>query len=720
MKTTGTGNSVKAESNKQSGIARRDFFKYLGAGIVFVFETFDPYHLLSFPSEQRRELPSDFNAFLWISEDGTVSLYTGKIEMGQGIITSLAQEMAEEMDLEVSKIKMVMGDTDLCPWDMGTFGSMTTRIFGPSMRAAAAEARAVLLQLGSERLNVPVSGLEIRNGVISDKSDNTKKVSYSELAKGKKIEKHLDIKPKVKDYSDFKVIGKPLQRQDAKLKVTGQAKYAGDMLFPDTLFARVLRPPSHGAKLVSADTSEAEKMNGIKVVKEGDFIAVLHKDRDIADQAIVKVKAEYSFDEMDVNDKTIFQHLLKTGAAGNQIAGTGDLSKGREMSETIVESEFYNSYVAHAPIEPHTATAKMEKGKMTIWSSTQRPFATQETISKELNIPIDKVRVITPFVGGGFGGKSAGLQASEAVRLTKLTGKPITVAWTREEEFFYDTFRPAAVVKITSGMSKPGKISLWDYHTYYAGSRGSDTLYDVPNSFTFSHGGGSGEEAHPFATGPWRAPGNNTNTFARESQINIMAAKAGIDPLEFRLKNLKDERMIGVLEAVADLFGYTPGKNPSGRGYGIACGTDVGTYVAHMAEVKVDKTTGHVQVIRVACAQDMGLCVNPEGSVIQMEGCITMGLGYCLTEEIQFQGGKIANRNFDSYELPRFSWVPKITTKILDKKDQPAHGGGEPAIICMGGLIANAIFDATGARLYQLPMTPERILNAIKKDRVIF
>jgi CO/xanthine dehydrogenase Mo-binding subunit len=194
-----------------------------------------------------------------------------------------------------------------------------------------------------------------------------------------------------------------------------------------------------------------------------------------------------------------------------------------------------------------------------------------------------------------------------------------------------------------------------------------------------------------------------------------MAVKAGMDPLEFRLKNLKDERMIAVLRAVADKFGWTPAKGPSGRGYGIACGTDAGTWVAHMAEVKVDKSTGHVQVIRVVCAQDMGLCINPEGAAIQMEGCITMGLGYALTEEVKFTGGKIHNRNFDTYQLPRFSWVPKIETVILDRHDQPAQGGGEPAIICMGGLLANAIFDATGSRLYQLPMAPERLLEALKK-----
>jgi isoquinoline 1-oxidoreductase len=716
MKTTEIGKNVSAESAESHAIGRRDFFKLLGAGIFIVFESWDPYELLALPPEQRRALPSDFNSFLWIAEDGSVSCFTGKIEMGQGIITSLAQEMADELDVEISKVKMVMGDTDLCPWDMGTFGSMSTRIFGPPMRAAAAEARAILLQFGAEHLGVPVERLEVNNGMISDKSDKTKKVSYADLTKGKKIEKHLDTKPKVKDYTQFKIVGKPLVRQDALLKVTGKAKFAGDMLFPDTLYARVLHPPSHGAKLVSADTSEAAQTDGIKVIKEGDFVAVLHKNRDKADEAIVKVKAEYSFDEMDVNDKTIFDHLLKVASTGNVIGNKGDLATGRQLSETLIESTFYNGYVAHSPMEPHTASARMEDGKMTVWSSTQRPFATQETISRELDIPLEKVRVNTPFVGGGFGGKSAGLQASEAARLAKLTGKPVVVAWTRDEEFFYDTFRPAAVVKINSGMSKSGKINLWDFHTYFAGDRGSETIYDVPNYHTTSYGGRSNTvKSHPFGTGPWRAPGNNTNTFARESQINIMAAKAGIDPLEFRLKNLADERMIGVLKAVANLFGYTPAKGPGGRGFGIACGTDVGTYVAHMAEVKVDKKTGHVKVVRVACAQDMGLCVNPEGAAIQMEGCITMGLGYCLTEEIQFEGGKIANHNFDKYDIPRFSWLPKITTKILDKKDQPPQGGGEPAVICMGALIADAIFDATGARLYQLPMTPARILEAIKK-----
>ncbi len=701
-----------SKSQESPGMKRRDFFKLLGGGIFIFIHPFDPSELFGLQAQQGRSLPTDFNAFLHITEDGLVNCYTGKVELGQGAITSLAQIMADELEVQFDRVKMVMGDTDLCPWDSGTTGSRAIRSFSLSMRAAAAEAKAVLIQLASEYLRTPVSGLEVKDGIISDTANNNSKVSYGQLTKGKRIEKHLDGKAVEKDYTKFKYVGKPYLHQDSFAKVTGEARFAADIQLPGLLHARILRPPSHGAKLLKADVSEAENIKGIRVVRDGDLIAVLSDDRDKADQAIVKVKAEYSFDEIKVDDKTIFDRILKADSTANVVRSNGDTETGRKISDTVIESEFYNSYVAHAPIEPHAATAMIEGEKITVWVSTQTPFGTQDTLAREMKVPLEKVRVITPFVGGGFGGKSPHRQAVEAVKLAKITGKPVVVEWTRQEEFFYDTFRPAAVVKITSGMDKSGKITLWDYHTYYAGSRGSDTIYDVPHARTTDYGRGS---VHPFGTGSWRAPGNNTNTFARESQINIMASKAGMDPLDFRLKNLKDEKMTGVLKAVADLFGYSPAKNPSGRGYGIACGTDVGTYVAHMAEVKVDKNTGHVKVMRVACAQDMGLCVNPQGAKIQVEGCITMGLGYALSEEIQFQGGNIKNQNFDTYELPRFSWVPKIDTMIMDKKDQLPQGGGEPAIICMGALIANGVFDATGARLYQLPMTPGRILAALKK-----
>ncbi len=716
MKKVKSNMQESVRPRNHSGILRRDFFKILGGGIIIFFQPWEAFSLKAMTVWQERSLTKDYNAFLHIAEDGTVTCYTGKIEMGQGPITALAQMMADELEVAMESVKMVMGDTYLCPYDEGTWGSTSIRTFGPYLRAAAAEARIVLLQMGSEQLGIPVSQLEVKNGIISDKLNKKKKVRYAELTKGKKIERYLKEKPVLKNSSEFNIIGKPYMRQDSHLKVTGQAIFTGDVKIPGMVYARILRPPSHGAKLVSADVSEAEKIRGIQVVRDGNFIALLHEDRDKVDEAIIKVKAEYTFDEMPVNDKNIFNHFLKSGKKGRVVRKMGDIEIGRQLSETIIESEFYNSYVAHAPIEPHVAAAMMDGDHITVWVSNQTPFLSQENIARELDLPLEKVRVITPFVGGGFGGKGDNPQAVEVARIAKMTGKPVMLLWTRQEEFFYDTLRPAAVVKINSGIDKAGKITFWDFNVYYAGSRGSETIYDVPHVRTTDYDQRTGDPpVHPFTTGPWRAPGNNTNTYARELQITLMASRAGIDPLEFRLKNLKDERMITVFKAVADKFGYTPGIGPSGRGYGIACGTDVGTWVAFMAEVKVDENTGHVQVLRVACAQDMGLCVNPQGSTLQMEGCITMGMGYALTEEIQFEGGNMHNRNFDTYEIPRFSWVPKIDTVILDRKDQPAHGGGEPAIIGMGGVIASGIFDATGAILYNLPMTPMRVLDALKK-----
>lgn len=718
MKSTDKNNYTTDESGTRAGngIGRRDFFRLLGGGILIFFRPWDALDITLLPADQARELPKDYNAFLHIAEDGTISCYTGKIEMGQGVITSLAMTMADELNVPVEKVKMVMGDTDLCPWDRGTWGSQTTQNFGISMRAAAAEARGVLLELASGKLGVPVSQLEVKEGLIADSKNPNNSVSYGQLTKGKKIEKFLDVKPPVEDYTKFTYVGTPFKRSDSSLKVTGQAKYAGDLKIPGMVFARILRPPSYGAKLKSADLSGAEKIEGVKVVRDGDFIAVVSENRDTADQAIVKIKADYSFDEIKVNDKTIFDAIIKADTSAEVLRSQGDVEAGRQLSEKVSQSEFHDVFLAHAPMEPHTALANIEGGKLTVWAATQTPFGLRDGLMRELDLPEEKVRVITPFVGGGFGGKSVFNQGIEAARLAKLTGKPVMLEWTRDEEFFYDHFHPVAVVKINSGIDKAGMIKFWDYQLYFGGPRGSDTIYDVPNARTVTHNQKRDQPlVHPFPTGPWRAPSNNTNTFARESQIDIMASAAGIDPLEFRLKNLKDEKMIACLKAVADKFGYIPSKTPSGRGIGIACGIDAGSWVAHMAEVKVDKSTGKVKVIRIACAQDMGLCVNPEGALIQMEGCITMGLGYTLTEEVKFEGGNVLDRNFDTYQIPHFSWLPEMDCVILDRKDKPPKGGGEPAIIAIGAVVANAVHDATGARLYRVPLTPERVLEAIKK-----
>jgi len=703
-------------SEEKPGMKRRNFLKVLGGGIFIFFQPWNAFDVLGLTAEQaRRSLPTDYNAFLQIAGDGTINCFTGKIEMGQGAITSLPQMMADELNVPLESVKIVLGDTDLCPWDAGTWGSQTIQTFGPAMRSALAEARGVLLDMASQKLGVPASQLEVRDGVVIDTKNPGKKISYAQLAKGQKLEKYLDVKPPVEDHTKFTYVGKPYKHVDAKIKVTGEAKFTGDLKLPGMVFARILRPPSHGATMKSVDVSGAEQVQGTQVVRDGDFVAVLHENRDRADEAVAKIKAEFTFNELKVNDKTLFDRMVGADSRINVVRTTGDLEAGARESDRIFESEFHDPYDAHAPIETHSALAQLEGDKMTVWASTQSPFGLQDSLVRELGFPREKVRVITPFVGGGFGGKSAAQQGIEAAKLANMIKKPVMVVWSREEEFFYDTFHPAGVIRIRSGMDKSGLIKLWDYNIYYSGTRGSDTIYDVPNATTTTHQQNMDAiQIHPFGTGAWRAPNNNTNTFARESQIDIMASAAGTDPLEFRLKNLKDEKMIACWKAVADKFGYVPAKTPSGRGIGLACGTDAGSWVAFIAEVKVDTKTGQVKVVRVVCSQDMGLCVNPQGALIQMEGCITMGMGYALTEEIEFEGGDIKTRGFDSFEIPRFSWVPKMDCIILDRQDQAPKGGGEPAIIGIGAVIANAIHDATGARLYRMPFTAARVLEAIK------
>jgi isoquinoline 1-oxidoreductase len=717
--TQGSDMATTPDFSQQS---RRVFLKCVAGGIV-VFAVLRDTRMFAAEGDApvkgaaRPRLPTDFNAFVRIGEDGRVTCYTGKIEMGQGPITSLPQMVAEEMDVPLDSVDIIMGDTDLCPYDQGTWGSLTTRVFGPVLRAAAAEAKAVLLLLASETLKVPPAQLVAKDGVIFNKDHPEQRITYGQLTKGQKIERHLEVKPKLKDVSEFTISGTSVLRRDAREKVIGQARYAGDIRLPGLLHARILRPPAHGAKLKSVDLTAAKAIAGVQVVQDGDLVAVLHEFPDVAEDALAKVKADFDLPPASFDDRTIFDHLVSAAPRATVPAQGGDLEEGKRLSVRQIDTTYLNSYVAHAPMETHTATATIEDGKVTVWASTQNPFGARDEIARVIGFPSDKVRVITPFVGGGFGGKAVNLQAIEAARLAKAVGGPVQVMWSREEEFFYDTFRPAAVVKIKSGIDGAGKLTLWDYEVFCAGDRGAAHFYAIPNHRTASRGNFSGPPGlHPFGVGAWRAPGNNTNSFARESQIDIMAAAAGIDPVEFRLKNLSDPRMIRVLQAVVERFGWKPAKSPSKRGYGVACGIDAGTYVASIAEVAVDAKTGNVQVKRVVCAQDMGVVINPQGATIQMEGCITMGLGYTLREEIHFKDGKILDTNFDTYDIPRFSWLPKMETVIVKADEIPPQGGGEPAIVVMGALIANAIYDATGARLLQLPMTPARVKAALQQS----
>jgi len=702
-------------------VSRRDFLKLTSTGVL-VLMSVDALtgQETARPQTGRQGYPTDFNAYLHVGADNRVTCFVGKVELGQGIVASLAQLLAEDLDVPFASVSIVCGDTDLCPWDGGTFGSLSIRTFGPVLRNAATEARGVLLALASERLQVPVEALAVKAGVVTATGDATKKVSFGQLTEGKRIARTIASKPAVKAVKAFTIVGTPAPRRDAAEKVTGKAKYAGDIVPAGALHARILRPPAHGAVMTSVDTSAAEKVPGVTVIRDGDLVAVLHQHWDEADKALALVKAAFTRNDPPVDNATIFGHLVKNAPPEQRAAAGGDPAAYAGPPLQAFEQTYHDTYRAHAPMETHSAAAAIEDGKLTVWAGTQTPFPVKNQLMQALKLPAEKVRVITPYVGGGFGGKSASRQAVEAARLAQLSGKPVRVVWTREEEFFYDTFRPAAVITIKSGLDAAGKIVTWEYRVYAAGERGAAHFYDIPHHRTLVYGswGGAGTPGyHPFAVGPWRAPGASTNAFARESHIDIMAAKAGIDPVAFRLKNLTDTRMIRTLEAAASKFGWTPKAAPSGRGIGVACGIDAGTYDTLMVEITVDKATGAVRVKRVVCAQDQGVVVNPAGSLQQIEGCITMGLGYTFTEEVRFKGGEVLDKNFDTYSLPRFSQVPQIDTVLISAPEIAAQGCGEPAIVPLGAAVANAIYDAVGARMLIMPMTPARVLAALKERR---
>ena len=517
-----------ALAEASNGASRREFLAMAGAGL-FVF-----FHVPVAAQEPARlpgrvNMPTDLNAYLKIGADGRVTGFSGKVELGQGATTALAELLADELDVAYGSVDMVLGDTDLCPYDMGTFGSMCMPMFGPAMRGAAAETRAILLQMASEKLGSPVDRLRVKNGVVTDSASPAKSVTYAQLVEGKRIERHIQgVHTKLPPA--FAQIGQPAHRKDAEAKVSGKARYAADMVVPGLLHARILRPPQVGAKLKSVDTSAAANAPGVTVINQNGLIAVLHEHRDLADRALGLVKAQFDPPPAGLNDQNIFDHLLKTAPNPQTVGQSGNIADGEKAAASVVETTYLNAYVAHAPMETHSATVQIENGKVTVWASTQGPFGVKTAVAQALGMDQNNVRVIAGYVGGGFGGKTAAPQAVDAARLAKIAGKPVQVVWDRAEEFAMDNFRPAAVMKIRAGLTAAGKVAFWDSASVGPGARGAEMIYDVPHTRITSAGewmGGNPPDMHPFDVGPWRGPSANSNTFARERQAHDPRAASG-------------------------------------------------------------------------------------------------------------------------------------------------------------------------------------------------
>jgi CO/xanthine dehydrogenase Mo-binding subunit len=649
----------------------------------------------------------DFGPARWlaIEPSGLVTVYAGKVEYGQGLRWGLAIGAAEELGVEPSSVRVVLGDTAQVPWDIGTFGSQSTRHTGVQVRRAASAAREALLELAAAKLDLPVDQLLCAHGVVSSGSDPQRWVGFGELVSGQRLVRHIADDQAVKSPADFTLMGTAITRTDALDRVTGRARYSQDILRPGMLYARVLRPPAYGAKLIDVDDAIARQMPGVAMVARTDgIVAVLAESDQQADVAYDLLVTHWNEATDAMSQWDLPARLAAEPHDTVVTQESGNVESALTRAKHRLEATYYVPYIPVAPMEPRAAVAEWDGDKLTVWAGTQRPFGTRAELAQACAIDESHIRVIAPEIGGGFGGKSIYRPAIEAALLARASGRPVRVAYSRAEEMTWSTFRPAALITVRSGFNSKGQITAWDYHAIHTttdrpmiGQRGSETPYTVGDVRVAVSSGPA-----PLRPGSYRSLGCAVNHFAREVHIDEIASALGIDPVEFRLRNLAEPRYRRVLEAAAGQFGWKTAAAPSGVGVGVAVGLDVGSYAAECVAIDVSGT--EIAVNRVSAAIDCGLVFNPEGVRSQVEGAIIMGLGSSLFEAAEFQNGRLLNASFARYRVPRITQTPNIQVAICGPDENPSTGAGEPGIVPVAPAIGNALFDLTRTRIRELPL----------------
>jgi CO/xanthine dehydrogenase Mo-binding subunit len=686
-------------------LARRDFFKFLGAGIaVFAVAKDSLGKQETAPTQgfHSEELPNNITAWLHVGEDGNVTAFTGKVEIGQNIRTSLAQTVADELRVPFESVTMVTADTALTPFDFGTVGSRSMPTMSPQLRRAASAARDLLVAAAAKEWNVAVEGLTAADGKVSDPATG-RSLRYAELARGKTLAENLPAEDPVTPPDQWTIAGKSIPKKDAWSFVTGEHKYTPDLRRPGMLYGKVLRPPSFGATISAYDATAAQAISGVVIVRDGDFIGAAAANERDARKALASIRVEWK-EEAQSSSKELFTNLKKNASAKSDERSRkvkGSVESGLAAAAHRLDASYTVAFIAHAPLEPRAALAEWSGGKLTVWTGSQRPFAVRDELASVFHVAEESVRVIVPDTGSAYGGKHTSDAALEAARLARAAGHPVQVVWTREEEFTWAYFRPAGVMEIKSGIASDGLLTAWEFHNYNSGMSAIETPYVVPNQHIQFH-----STQCPLRSGSYRGLAATANFFARESHMDELARAAQMDSLEFRLKNLSDPRLRAVLETAAKSFGWPRKKTQDGQGFGIAGGFEKGGYVATCAEVAVERSSGTVRVVRMTTAYECGAIVNPDGLRNQVIGANIQGLGGALFEAIEFENGRITNARFSRYRVPRFRDVPEIDAVLLDRKDLPSAGAGETPIMAVAPAIGNAIFDATGTRLRSLPLVP--------------
>ncbi len=676
-----------------SGLTRREFLQLAGGVVVF-------FSLKSTAEIATAAASSEPNSWLAIGEDGRIIVFASVVEVGQGIRTSLTQMVAEELSLSPDKVQMILGDTDRVPAEVKlSAGALAT--IGVSLRQAAADAREILLQLAAEKWGIKAEQLTLRSGRVLLPTDPSKSLGFGELAKGRRLLRRSKEPSPIKSPAEWEVIGKTVPNIDGRAYVSGEARFVADLRLPQMVYAKLLRPPCLDARLTRCDTRSAVGQPGvIAVVEEEDFVAVVATEPERAERAVRSIQATWEEGEHALMS-TLYQTLRNTAKMEEKLASRGEVETALATARHGFSASYRTAFVAHAPIEPQAALAVSEGDRIIVYASTQRPFAHQRAVAEALALKPDRVRVIAPLVGGAFGGKDAPDISVAAARLARVVGRPVMVTQSREENLSWNYYRPAALIEIRCGVGTDGRLAAWDCDIFNCGSQGSALPYTIPNLRLRSYRCFS-----PLPQGNWRGNGGVANTFAREVHLDHLAGELGEDPIAYRLRHLENEpRLARVIRTAAERYGWQERVAPTGLGVGFACASDGGSVVAEIAEVEVERTSGQVRVRRVIIVYEGGCIVNPGGLQNQIEGAIVMGLGPTLREAVRCEQGRILTKSFASYPIPTIFDTPGFDLTLIPNPDLPPQAGGNAALFAIAPAVANAVFDATGSRVRELPIS---------------
>jgi nicotinate dehydrogenase subunit B len=678
-------------------VGRRDFVRILtvmGSGLLVVAS--GPGAAQESGRGGQQGVSNDVSAWIHIDEKGQITAYTGKTEIGQNIRTSLAQAVADELRVPLSSVSLIMADTDLVPFDQGTFGSQSTPRMAPQLARAAAGAREMLIDRASSEWRVDRASLSVANGRVEGQGQS---IGFGDLVKGQKLAGVLAAAIPTSTPAQWKLRGTLAQKVSGREFVTGRHRYTPDIVRPGMVFGRMIRSEGYTGSLVTLDDSRARSMAGVTVVRDGNFAGVVAPTERAVRRAAAAITAEWRMPADLPSSASIYEHLKKTGTTGGGRGGAptviGDVARAREGASKTFDASYKIPYIAHVPLEPRCAVAEWNDGKLTVWTGTQRPFGVRTELAEAFLLPPERVRVIVPDTGSAYGGKHTGEYAVEAARLAKAVGRPVKLVWTRAEEFSYGYFRPAGVIDVKAAVDAAGRLVSWEFDNWNSGPSAIRTPYDIAAQRIQFH-----QSDSPLRQGSYRGLAATANHYVREMHMDAIARALGVDVVEFRLRHLKDERMRAVLAAAADKIGW-PKPTAAGRAVGIACGTEKGSYVATAAEVS--RAAAGFTVHRLVVAFECGAIVNPDGLHNQVEGAVVQGLGGALFEAVDFSHGRILNGSMEQYRVPRFKDIPAIDVVLLDRKDIASAGAGETPIVCVAPAIGSAV-RAFGEVAQELPV----------------